>query len=339
MNNDSVSEYESLIQDYLSDSLSAGDMRKLSALLQSDASCREALREAIRAYGIASTPLFEQRRKQNLHSLQKQLGMRAARKPATPVRIKFWRYAAACALFIGIVWIFLYRFRDIPSTKTLPPPSYCHIKVPVNSRTELLLPDSTIVCLNGGTELTYDTHFAVYNERNVTLKGEAYFKVRKNAEKPFIVRTDGLYVKVLGTTFNVSSYADRPDISVSLVEGSVQVFPEANANNTVVLAPDEQAVYNKASHSMTIRQVNADSHTVWATQRLNFTNEALSHILKAIEKEYGVKIHCRTDQVDKEFFTGSIDLTMPLDVVLSYLDVDHKFRWKRNHDTITVYDR
>ena len=339
MDNDFVSEYESLIQDYLSGSLSAEDMRMLSALLQSDASCRSALREAMRTYGIASMSLFEQRRKQNLHSLQKQLGMHAPRKSATPFRIKFWRYAAACALFIGVAWIFLYRLRDTSSTEALIPPYYCHIKVPENSRTELMLPDSTIVCLNGGTELTYDTHFAIYNERNVTLKGEAYFKVRKNVEKPFIVRTDGLYVKVLGTTFNVSSYADRPDISVSLVEGSVQVLPEANANNTVVLAPDEQAVYNKADHSMTIRQVNADSHTAWATQRLNFTNEALRHILKAIEKEYGVKIHCLTNQVDKEFFTGSIDLTMPLDVVLSYLDVDHKFRWKRNHDTINVYDR
>jgi len=339
MDNDFVSEYESLIQDYLTGSLSAEDMRKLSGLLKSDASFRAALRKTMRAYGIASMPLFEQRRKQNLHSLQEVLGMRAAHKSVTPARIKLWRYVAACALFIGVAWIFLHRFRDVPPAETLPPPSYCHIKVPENSRTELMLPDSTIVCLNGGTELTYDTHFTLRNERNVTLKGEAYFKVRKHAEKTFIVRTDGLYVKVLGTTFNVSSYADRPDISVSLVEGSVQVLPEANASKAVVLAPDQQAVYNKADRSMTIRQVNADSHIVWATQRLKFTNEALSHILKAIEKQYGVKIHCRTNQTDKEFFTGSIDLTMPLDVVLSYLDVDHKFRWKRNHDTITVYDR
>lgn len=339
MDKNTIPFFESLMQDYLSGSMSAEEMRRLAELLRNDPACREMFRDSLRAYGMASMPLFEQRKEENLHALRKRLGMPTARRASGFARIGLWRAAAACALLIGTAWMAVYLLGGTHRAETLPEPSYCHVKVPQGSRTELRLPDSTLVCLNGGAELTYDSRFALHDKRCVALTGEAYFKVSKDAKRPFIVNVGQLQVKVLGTTFNVSAYSDRPDIIVSLVEGSVQVLPETETGSGVTLTPNEQAVYHKANRSITVSQVSADLYTAWATRKLNFTNEALGSIWQAIAKEYGVKIQIRTRKVDKEFFTGSIDLNLPLDVVLSYLDVDRKFGWKREGNTLTVYDR
>lgn len=100
-----------------------------------------------------------------------------------------------------------------------------HLVIPKGKTYQLLLSDGTRIWLNSETEITYPTRF-VGNKREITLIGEAFFEVAKNKEKPFIVNANGMEVKVLGTSFNVSCYTADKTISTTLIEGSVSVKTE-----------------------------------------------------------------------------------------------------------------
>ena len=176
-------------------------------------------------------------------------------------------------------------------------------------------------------------------DREVFLSGEAYFKVARNVRKPFIVHTGELNIQVLGTTFNVASYPDDAEIKVSLVEGRVNVYTTSDAKKNILLSPDEQAVFNKDDKALFMRKIDASSQAAWTTGRLVFVNEKLFDILKSIEKKYDVQILVQSRKVYTEYFSGSIDANLTLDEILSYLDVDNKFMWRKKGKTIVVTDR
>ena len=121
------------------------------------------------------------------------------------------------------------------------------MEVPLGSQTKVILPDSSVVCLNSGSVLKYDPAFLRKKSREVYLIGEGYFEVQKNPEKPFIVHADDINVKVLGTVFNVRSYPEDSEIEVSLIKGKVNVFSASETRDNVILASDEQLTYDKRS--------------------------------------------------------------------------------------------
>src|SRR5690606_30967085 len=108
-------------------------------------------------------------------------------------------------------------------------PLYNTLRTPVGGQYQLTLPDGTRVWLNASSSLTFPTSFkgAV---RRVELKGEGYFEVAKNKEKPFKVIAGGQEVRVLGTHFNISSYEDDPAVTTTVLEGSVQVTDHKSTN-------------------------------------------------------------------------------------------------------------
>ena len=108
----------------------------------------------------------------------------------------------------------------------------------------LVLPDSSEVWLNAGSTITYPKTFTKEN-RVVTLDGEAYFSVRKDDAKPFIVETSQLSVKVLGTKFNVKAYANDANITTTLTSGKVEVSTQSRPPQT--LKPNEQLTYDKST--------------------------------------------------------------------------------------------
>lgn len=105
------------------------------------------------------------------------------------------------------------------------------------------LPDGTSVTLNHYSTLTYPERFKTDN-REVELNGEAYFEVSKDKKHPFIVQTDAVDVRVLGTHFNVDAYRDSRDVRTTLLTGSVAVSNKSNSEH-MILKPNEIAIYNK----------------------------------------------------------------------------------------------
>lgn len=332
----SIDEFERLMLDYLKGTIVPADMQKLVSLLKDDPSCRERYREMSQAYGMASTLRFEEKKRANFDQLRNRLNFRSSRNTLTR-RMRIWGNAAIWALLIISGITFLYFHND--STKSASLASYCQIEIPQGATSKLLLPDSTLVYLNGGTIIKYDASFQNKTKREVFLTGEAYFKVTANVEKPFIVHTEDLNIKVLGTAFNVTSYPDAPDIKVSLVKGSVNVFTISERKGNVILSPDEQAVYDKQQGQLSVNRIDAASQAAWTTGRLVFVNERLCDILKAVGKKYDVQIQVQSQKVQTEFFSGSIDSALSLDEIFSYIDVDNKFIWKRKGKTIVITDR
>ena len=130
--------------------------------------------------------------------------------------LTFLKYAAVLFLgiFVGIRSYIVFHEQEVTEYVN-------QIEVPIGERASLRLSDGTLVWLNSGSRLEYPTHFATDN-RQVRLEGEAYFEVQRDESLPFIVQTNTVDVKVLGTKFNVSSYA-KEETKVTLKEGKVQV--------------------------------------------------------------------------------------------------------------------
>ena len=160
----------------------------------------------------------------------------------------------------------------------------------------LTLSDGTRVYLNAESRLKYPVVFRG-TERVVELSGEAYFKVSKDALRPFVVKMNGVNVRVLGTSFNVRSYADEGQVVTTLVEGKVKV-------NDQDIVAGEQAVYSKNDGKTTVRQVEVEQYVAWQEGTFVFRNERLENVMKTLGRWYGVEFHF-IDERAKEIRIGA----------------------------------
>ena len=153
------------------------------------------------------------------------------------------------------------------------------------------LPDGSKVWLNANSKLVYPTAF-IEKERTVFLEGEAYFKVTKDA-KPFIVKTDYLQTKVLGTEFNVKSYTAE-DSHVTLISGKVQVRSHENAR-FVDLEPGKDAML-LSDGLFEVKEVNSEAYTYWKDGYFYFDELPLADIMKSIGRWYNVNVTFRNKE-------------------------------------------
>lgn len=190
----------------------------------------------------------------------------------------------------------------------------------MGSRSELVLPDGSIVWLNAGSKLTYSKNFGTAN-RDVTLVGEAYFDVKRMPELPFIIQTPAMQVKVLGTRFNVKSYPGERSSETSVIRGSVEVVPKQRPNEKYVLRPNEKLVVANTGQEKTSGQqpkalialssltyYRTDSvvvETSWVDNKLVFDNEPFADVALKMERWYGVTIEFRKQDLKDIHLTGS----------------------------------
>lgn len=167
---------------------------------------------------------------------------------------------------------------------------YNELQIPYGKTFTLLLSDGTRVELNSGTKIKFPARFPKVGKREVFMEGEAYFKVSKDKEHPFIVNSDDVAVEVLGTEFNVSAYAEQSDISTVLVEGSVSLSHSANPGDTLLLKPGNKGTWSKSKAEMEISQVNTSLYTSWLTGEIVFRDTPFSDLLLKLERTYNVSI-------------------------------------------------
>jgi len=176
------------------------------------------------------------------------------------------------------------------------------ITTPYGAKTNISLPDGSIVWLNSGSTLSYPTKFC--KSRPVTLVGEAFFKVEKN-HKPFIVSTNYGDVEVKGTSFNVKAYADDNSFETTLEKGVV-AFKVKNTSNEVILKPGEQV--KKTLKGFKVQQVETKFFTSWKEGKLLFNKEPFPCFIKKLERWYNVKIEYTDPKLDKLCYTGIIEM-------------------------------
>ena len=187
--------------------------------------------------------------------------------------------------------------------------------VPRGGEYQIVLADGTRVWLNSATKLIFPQNFTG-KERRVVLSGEAFFEVARDENKPFIVETSRMDVKVLGTRFNVNAYTDNEMVSTTLVDGSVEVASGTQKPITLVLG--EQA-YGEAGE-LEKREVNIRLYTSWIDGRFMFNNVELEEIAKQISRWYDVEIFFTNENVKKTRFTGGMVKFKPLDDLIRMIE-------------------
>lgn len=178
--------------------------------------------------------------------------------------------------------------------------------VPSGQTQSVLLPDSTTVTMNSGTVLIYPKVFGK-NTRNIYLNGEAVFSVKKDEAKPFIVKTKDMNIRVLGTVFNVSSYAENEYTATTLKSGSVSVSLSDDLSGFIVLTPNEQLVYNKHTKTSSVKNVDVDKVLAWQEGTLIFQDITINELTQMLERKYGIDIYMNTDKYQKERVTAKFE--------------------------------
>ncbi|BAX79986.1 FecR family protein [Labilibaculum antarcticum] len=182
------------------------------------------------------------------------------------------------------------------------------ITVPLGAVSQFKLPDGTKVWLNSGSKFTYPSSFQEANLRLVHLEGEAYFDVQKNLDLPFVIDMKNLDVKVTGTAFNIRSYDDENQMTVALVEGSVNLGQlnelDGTFSNVNSLVPNEVATLNKVKNKMDIQKLkDINKYISWKEGRTVFDNDPIDAVIARFEKMYNVDIIVDSDELKQYRFT------------------------------------
>lgn len=181
--------------------------------------------------------------------------------------------------------------------------AYNEITVPRGGEYKVTLDDGTRIWVNSESYIRFPVVFHG-DERRIWVSGEVFLEVTKDAERPFIVNTEKLNIKVLGTQFNVRAYPDEKCIQTTLVEGSVQV--DNLRGKVAVLLPSEQLVYDALDGNHEVREVDTELYVSWKDGVYVFVSQRLEDIMSLISKWYDVDVFYQNSAVKDIIFSGRL---------------------------------
>lgn len=242
-------------------------------------------------------------------------------------RTFLWVAGIAATLFIAVLIIINPGNNKIKNKAT----AQNTVSTKRGSKSKIVLPDGSQVWLNADSRIIYNEKFQG-SLREVELSGEAFFDVVRDESRPFIIHTAAIDLKVLGTAFNVRSYAEEKNTETSLIRGSVEItLLKSPDRNKIILKPNEKLIvtndgseYLKDGRSpkaqipvLTLGKIkyeNKDTvarETLWTKNTLAFNGEMLEEIALKIERWYDVKVNILDEKLKKETYTGTfIDESM-----------------------------
>ena len=182
------------------------------------------------------------------------------------------------------------------------------IQSPAGMRSHVVLPDGSDLWLNAESKIKYSIPF-IRNNRQIELKGEAYFQVTKNKKVPFEVKAGNATVKVLGTCFNVKAYADDKQLEVALTKGSVEFRGTAADGKKAVatLIPNDYLTMNKNTGEVQLKNTNLDEYISWRQNIMMFDETPMAEVAKTLERWYGVKVIIADNEIYKNSFTTTFE--------------------------------
>ena len=203
---------------------------------------------------------------------------------------KRWAVAAAIILLGFISISILYK---VP--KVTPDTDIVYVNQSPDSVRKVFLPDGTLVWLNTHSSLTCPSEYTG-DQRLVELQGEAFFEVVKDTLHPFVVKTKAMMVKVVGTSFCITTSPDGAISKTTLQSGSVQLL-RADGRKLVTLKPGQQAVCSEETDRIEVRHVNVDEYISWRFDLITMSGVKVSSIIESIESLYGVNIKMDTTAI------------------------------------------
>ena len=222
------------------------------------------------------------------------------------------------------------KYRDIDSPDTTE--VFHTLEIPRGGEYLLTLSDGTMIYLNSESTLSFPVKFQG-KERKVYLTGEAYFKVAKNTEHPFVVTAGELEVLVTGTTFGVRAYKDEKDIQTTLESGQVTVRVEGKS---VKLVPNKQVLFNKSTMGLEVRDVDVDLYLAWADGRLVYDNCPLEKILTDLGRWYNIDVFYSRDELRSYQFSLNMKKHEEFTQVLELIGKTGEVQFEIKDNTVIV---
>ncbi|SMC57349.1 FecR family protein [Pedobacter nyackensis] len=224
-------------------------------------------------------------------------------------------------------------YNDGTEIKESKPTSLLTITTPNGGMYQVRLSDGTKVWLNATSILKFPSNFTKSKYRKVELTGEAYFEVEKDKTMPFIVASRGQEVEVLGTHFNVNSYADEGSIRTTLLEGAVKVTNlKSKASN--FLRPNQQAILTGANQ-IEVRDLDAEASISWKKGEFTFDREEISSIMRKVARWYNVQIVYK-DNLNGVKLTGSVSRFENISKLLKVLENTQEVNFKIDGNKVIV---
>ncbi len=267
---------------------------------------------------------------------EKQMFDRLADRVKRPVLISYadkgssaWKYLSIAASIALLVVTSIFLIDKEPERAIV----YYETTAVPDAKTKITLPDSSVVWLNANACLRYPREFS-QQTRQVEIKGEAFFEVRKDEKRPFIVQTDGVGIKVLGTTFNVDAEPDKTQIT--LLSGKIGLYKSTNQSQTAdrILQPGEQAVYSKSDNDLKISTIRPENTISWVTGIFEFKDDPLEDIMQELQRAFHVKIHIENENLKGQTFNANFTEKETLEEILSVLQISARYKIEKKKGEI-----
>ncbi|MGN8070033.1 FecR family protein [Mucilaginibacter sp. SG564] len=272
-----------------------------------------------------------------------------------------WRAAAAVILLTACSWFFYSRFVSKRiNLLTTTPHAWQNKNTVKREKSTIVLTDGTRITLNSQSTLKYPTVFTG-KTREVYLSGEAFFDVHKDHEHPFIIHTEKMNIKVLGTAFNVKSYPNDPQSETTLIRGTIEVTLDDRPSDRIILKPSEKLIVKNGSFKTTRRNTKlnpADAgsgmryvlttftrlqqgdstvvETSWTQNKFIFRDENFATLSDRMERWYGVDIKFKNDALKQYRFSGVFEKET-INQALDALRMTENFNYKIKNSTIYIY--
>ena len=209
------------------------------------------------------------------------------------------------------------------------------IRVPQGGEYRVVLPDSTRVWINSDSELRFPSVFGEDN-REVELKGEAYFEVKRDTARPFVVRTGVTAVRVLGTSFNVCNYAEDDREQMTLAEGAVEVRHRSRAYH---LKPGEQFEARRDGSAPTVKKVNVSTYTSWREGMFRFVDMPLDELVVKLQRWYNVEFFFVNANCRSYRFTGAIRRDADFGEFMTLIEKTTDVRFSVDGTTVMISEK
>jgi ferric-dicitrate binding protein FerR (iron transport regulator) len=329
-------EIEPLIAGYLTNDLGEDDLAALHNWIYADKNNEDFfnhLKSVWIASGSMNTPVY---RKQEREKILKKISFREdeeRKRRQKKLRLNILQYAASFLIFASVGALSMYLWLQNRTTEMSFPASVAKetiVEAPLGSISKIILPDSSEVWLNAGSVIRYGNAYGD-SVRSVGLTGEAFFSVRTNPEKPFIVNVNDVTVRALGTKFNVKAYPEEQSVTATLEEGIIDIDVADVNHKKIVLKPNEKVIIRNKNYEVSridsgpkkepqsseiikkpqdiqlVSGVNSILTSSWKDKQWKVSNESVTSFASMLARRYNYPVVVRDEELSRYQFSGTIE--------------------------------
>jgi ferric-dicitrate binding protein FerR (iron transport regulator) len=250
-------------------------------------------------------------------------------------------------------FIFIYYKKSPTSIVSISPDNLSQVTTIPALKQNFYLPDRSHIWLNANSKIAYNKDGFGTKKREVSLTGEAFFDVVKNAKVPFVIHAGVVNITVKGTAFNVKAYPGQKSIETTLLRGLIEITTKQNPGKKILVKPNEKIVIpaditttqnqnitdnTKASFIITNVQNETDKiqpETAWMKDKLEFNNETFEELAPAMESWFSVSIQFKNDEIKSKRFSGVIERES-LKETLQAMQLSYHFNYEINNDIVII---